>query len=95
LSTFFDETTPEAPTSLILVRGPEGVWDGELTEVDLPELAVLNELIETYILGEPEPTAALEGTPDPNATPDPEATPDLEGEATSSPEPEPTVTPTP
>jgi hypothetical protein len=94
LSTFFDETTPEAPTSLLLVRGPDGVWDSELADVDLPELTILNDWIATYLLGEPEPTATPEGTPDANATPDAEATPGTEGEATPSTEPEPTATPT-
>jgi hypothetical protein len=94
LSTFFDETTPEAPTSLLLVRGPDGVWDSELADMDLPELTALNDWIATYLLGEPEPTATPEGTPDANATPDAEATPGTEGEATPSTEPEPTATPT-
>ncbi|MCB8945593.1 MAG: hypothetical protein H6658_17730 [Ardenticatenaceae bacterium] len=76
--------TPEAAVSILLVRGPQGILDGEFTVIDLPFLRDLNELLDTLL-----------APPDPTATPalDPESTPEIEATPTTAVEDTPTPTP--
>ena len=88
--------TPRPPRSILLVRGPDGVYDGFWDETaNVPLLATLNELL-TELFGETLEEAIDEtptaGTPDPEATEtpiEPEATeiPIEEELATATPEP--------
>lgn len=88
-------TTPRPPRTVLVVRGPSGVYDAEWFELfDLPELQALNDLLGQLLLttvSEPEETAIPEGTVEPESTIEPEstATPALVGTAV----PVPTSTP--
>lgn len=71
--------TPNVARSVLLVRGPDGVYDGQwFNTADVPELAELNALLSTILGGGgtavPQETPA--GTPDAaNQTPEPVETP--------------------
>jgi hypothetical protein len=75
------ETTsaPESPVSLLLVRSNNGVYDGEFENIDIPFLADLNTLLDSF-LGISEPTAT--GTAEVPAEPE-------ENQATPTPTPSP------
>jgi hypothetical protein len=69
--------TAASPTSLLLVRGSQGVYDGKFTVVDVPALAELNALIDAFaetvepvLTPTPEASAPAEPTtPQPTDTP--------------------------
>lgn len=71
--------TPNAARSVLLVRGPDGVYDGQwLNTADVPELAALNALLDEILLGGETavPPENLEGTPEATSeTPEPVETP--------------------
>jgi hypothetical protein len=65
-------TTPRPPRTVLVVRGPSGVYDAEWFELfELPELQALNDLLGQLLLttiSEPEETAIPEGTVEPEST---------------------------
>ena len=71
--------TPNAARSVVLVRGPDGVYDAQwFNTADVPELAELNTLLDEIILsgGTAVPQEAQDGTPEASSeTPEPVVTP--------------------
>lgn len=87
------QPTPQQPTSILVVRGPEGVYDAALSSTaDFPALVELNALLDSLLgreTAEPEetgtpPSPGETGTPRPTSTAQP----------TQTETPEPTATPT-
>lgn len=86
LNTFLEDgvtgqESGSATSSILLVRGPDGIVDGEFEAIDLPFLADLNALLDSFL----SPTEAVVATPTADLTTTPEA-------ATAEPV---TATPTP
>lgn len=78
--------TPRPPRSLVLVRGPGGVYDGQwFGSFDVPALQPLNQLL-ADLLGTATEEPEAEGTAEPGTTPE---------AGTATPEPEETAVPEP
>ena len=83
-------STPAAPRSVVLLRGPDAVYDAQwFNTSDLPLLADLNRLLNELLLSVTAgPTATPEGgsgDPAPTGEPPSESTPTIEAAATTSP----------
>lgn len=80
--------TPKPPRTVLLVRGPGGLYDGEwFNTFDIPELAVLNEMLVGMFADAVLPEAEETAVPETNETPEtPEAETTVTPEQTTTPE---------